>query len=194
MGRFDTGNDDAAQLAQPGCASDPEPRSPLHATAADAPPTAAPAAAPLPPGRMYWAVGIAPESAEALLGVLRALAEERGLKLKSELHCTLFFMGRAGATEAEEAPYAALNGQQCHVDVHFVAVTSRLVAARVSLVDPAVAQLCRNAHPHLTVALGDRVPAVESNAVLAAVAAGSSDADVVPMRCRLHGVVEPRRF
>lgn len=144
--------------------------------------------------RVYWAVSVCTRDAATLLEAVSAWLPQ-AFTPKSELHCTLCYMGRKRLRPDEEAPYVALSGTRCDLDVSFAVVTPRLAAAAVTIAHPRVAELCRNEHPHLTLALADGVPAVESNSALASVAAGTAtDAEVKPLVLRCHGVVEARRF
>jgi hypothetical protein len=150
-------------------------------------------AAPLPPNRCYWALSLEPAAAaelEKLVAATLMAVGSTSLIPKHEFHCTLLFMGRS---RDKEAPLLPLNGRRSTVTVTQVCVTERLCCAQVVIDDPEVAAVCQNAYPHLTLALGPKVPAKESNDALTIVGRGEAPVEwkVLP---NFPGVEHPVRL
>jgi len=113
-------------------------------------------------------------------------AKRSGIVMKDEYHVTLLYIGNS--TDAEIASHnpkfssasqvAKLRheleqrkGEWVRVDVsNFVWEESRIAAAP-ALLEPRIAALCANVHPHMTLGMAPSVQAVESNKLLARLAA-----------------------
>lgn len=88
-------------------------------------------------------------------------ARGQPVSFADELHCTLWFTGkdeggkagRRNETAGGADPYALSYKRPVDLAVHFILYGKAHVVAAVSFVGPAaaaVAELCRNAHPHIT--------------------------------------------
>jgi len=116
---------------------------------------------------------------------------------KHEFHVTLRFVGGAAMPLDEEQMYRALEGSAVRVEPLVLLISSKLIALSVRIVDAAAASLCRNACPHVTMALAPTTKAYQSNEELAALFSGEllprdSFATAVPVRdgLELVGIVQ----
>jgi 2'-5' RNA ligase len=171
-----TTNDERGWLpttdAYPVVAQAAAPTGPTKAAVTSTTNAASPAAAvstngnaqPAPDRRCYWAVALEKDAAHLLNRYVTQLVAGRSdLTVKDEFHCTLLFMGR---DRSKEGPILAANGAKTTLTLRRVVVTPRLACALVSIDDEKIAAMCSNEHPHITLALGPKVPAKESNDAL----------------------------
>ena len=118
-----------------------------------------------------------------------------------EVHCTLWYFGNRTPLPSpkqrhrklcvsEHEPYVAVHGKTVVMAITHIVFTNDLIAAAVAFPESSVSDahsregtgssifcpsLCRNLHPHITIALKPGVPAVKSNAVLSSAFERSSE-------------------
>lgn len=132
----------------------------------------------------FWSVQLDSGSQEKLSSAWQAVCNDKSvnfLEPKDEHHVTMIYLGGGSDREvAERNPHlgstervadireslARREGEEAALEVSLLAWDSRVAAAQV-LLRGGVEQLCVNALPHITLALGQRVPAVASNELLA---------------------------
>eukprot|EP00930_Biecheleria_cincta_P059642 TRINITY_DN45356_c0_g1_i1.p1 TRINITY_DN45356_c0_g1~~TRINITY_DN45356_c0_g1_i1.p1 ORF type:complete len:960 (-),score=156.09 TRINITY_DN45356_c0_g1_i1:78-2957(-) len=132
----------------------------------------------------FWSVQLDSGSQEKLSSAWQAVCNDKSvnsLEPKNEHHVTMIYLG--GGSDKEVAgrnPHlgstervadlrdslARREGEEAALEVSLLAWDSRVAAAQV-LLRGGLEQLCANAMPHITLALGQRVPAVASNELLA---------------------------
>ena len=95
---------------------------------------------------------------------------------KSEFHVTLRFVGGAPMSAEEGAQFQSVEGMTVRVEPLVLLVSSKLIALSVRLVDSRIAQMCRNACPHVTIALAPMVKPYQSNEELEALFSGQLQA------------------
>lgn len=143
-----------------------------------------------PPSVWFWAINLDEVSTQRLRSVWeeQATAEDPAasaaaspLKPTKELHTTLLYIG--GGSDAQvaaanpkipgpeeaaamRASLSELEGKAATIQVIDMVWDGRVAAAEVCI-EGTLAQLCANAHPHITLALAEKVPAVASNELLA---------------------------
>lgn len=132
----------------------------------------------------FWSVQLDSNSQEKLSSVWQAVCNDKSVDFlapKNEHHVTMIYLGGGKDTEiAERNPHlgsvdrvadlreslAHREGEEASLEVSLLAWDSRVAAAQV-LLRGGLDQLCANAIPHVTLALGKAVPAVASNELLA---------------------------
>lgn len=132
----------------------------------------------------FWSVQLDSSSQEKLSSAWKAVSIDKSvdfLEPKNEHHVTMIYLGGGKDAEiAERNPHlgsvervadlreslARREGEEASLEVSLLAWDSRVAAAQV-LLRGGLDQLCANAFPHITLALGAKVPAVASNELLA---------------------------
>jgi len=122
---------------------------------------------------VYWAIDVEIHSARALYEhpCVKAFIESTTMTLKDELHVTIIFIGGANNLildeETKTLQHACASNMVIPLQLEFLVIDERCAAIDVSILNPALRNLVRNKHPHMTFGLAKGTKPVYSNQMLA---------------------------
>ena len=122
---------------------------------------------------VYWAIDVEIHSTRALYEhpCVKAFIESTMMTLKDELHVTIIFIGGANNLipdeETKTLQHACASNMVIPLQLEFLVIDERCAAIDVSILNPALRNLVRNKHPHMTFGLAKGTKPVYSNQMLA---------------------------